>query len=125
MSKPIKMQDPTGATATAYVGVNLPTLLFGPFPALFRGHLLAFAVMLAVGLGSVYIVDQELGEQYGSIAAMVLWAVYAVTYNSWHRAWLISRGYKPVAEADVAAEAPATTYLRDDGNGQYSELRNS
>lgn len=125
MSKLIKMQDPTGAIATAYIGINLPTLLFGPLPALFRGHLSAFAVMLAVGLGGVYVIDQEFGEQYGTIVAMVLWAVYAVTYNSWHRSWLISRGYKPVAEADVAVEPSGTTYMREDGSGQYSELRNS
>lgn len=123
MAKPIEMQDPAGAKATAYVGVNLPILVFGPLPALFRGHLSAFAIMVAVVLGAAYLVEQEFGEKYGMLAAGVLWVVYAVTYNSWHRSWLISRGYRVVDEPrPKTGGADSVTYMRENSEGTYSTL---
>jgi hypothetical protein len=79
-------------------GFSWTTLFFGPFPALFRGHFLAFLVIIVLafltfGISSI---------------------IFAFLYNGWHWNWLISKGYSPV---DQNSSGPMINIINQTGAG--------
>lgn len=80
MAVAVQMTNPvTGRTAIGLQGFSWTTLFFGVFPALFRGHFVAFLVM-----GIIAIFTMGLS-----------WLVFPFFYNGWHWNKLIGQGYVP------------------------------
>lgn len=81
MANPIPMHNPqTGATTIGFVGFSWTCLFFGWFPALFRGHLSGFVVLLVLTpltFGLAYLLS-------------------LFFYNKWHLNWLMSKGFVPI-----------------------------
>jgi hypothetical protein len=74
------MIDPTTQRiAIGFKGFCWTCLFFGPLPALFRGHILGFLVMLAASVLTFYLST----------------LVFVFIYNSWHYNWLLGKGYRP------------------------------
>ena len=69
--------------AIAYTGISWTCLFFGPFPALYRGHILGFVGMSLVNLAT-------LGFSI---------PVFIFVYNAWHYHSLLSQGYRPARES--------------------------
>ena len=70
----------------AYTGVSWTCLFFGPFPALYRGHVLGFIGMSLVNLATL-----------GFSAP-----VFIFVYNAWHYHSLLARGFVPASQAHGA-----------------------
>lgn len=80
MAYAIPMIEPhSRKRAIAYSGISWTCLFFGPFPALYRGHILGFVGMSLVNLGT-------LGLSM---------PVFIFVYNAWHYHSLLSQGYLP------------------------------
>jgi hypothetical protein len=78
MATKIQMVNPvTGAVKDGFSGISWTCLLFGPCPALFRGHIGGFAVMSLL---------------YLTVIAPL---IFTFTYNGWHYNWLVKQGYQP------------------------------
>lgn len=94
MAYPIQLIEPvTGRTTFGYHGFSWTTLFFGPFPALFRGHLVGFAGMLAVDL----------------LTAGVAVLAFPFFYNKWHFNWLLGKGFRVGSAAAAGAVAGASS----------------
>lgn len=78
--------------AIAYCGISWTCLFFGPFPALFRGHLFGFVGMMLIDIAT-------LGLSL---------PVFSFIYNAWHYHSLLARGYRPLRQ--VAAEESAALW---------------
>ncbi|GHC71638.1 hypothetical protein GCM10010136_19030 [Limoniibacter endophyticus] len=61
-----------------YHGFSWTCLFFGPLPALFRGHVIGFLIMLIAAVPT-----------FGLSGI-----VFAFIYNGMHRNWLLGRGFK-------------------------------
>ncbi|USG59900.1 hypothetical protein NBZ79_12000 [Sneathiella marina] len=80
MAYAIKMIQPTSRKRdTGYSGVSWTCLFFGPFPALYRGHLFGFIGMTIVNLATLGLST----------------FVFIFVYNAWHYHSLLSRGFHP------------------------------
>lgn len=80
MAHAIQLTNPaTHQVAIGYKGISWTCLLFGPFPALLRGHLLGFIVM-AVALVPTFMLSH---------------VFFIFFYNRWHFSWLIKKGFRP------------------------------
>jgi hypothetical protein len=98
MATAIMLRNPnTGLTATGYYGFSWTTLLFGFFPALFRGDLVTFLVVAAITI------VLALSTVVGGLVFSFAWAFF---YNRYYTRNLISKGYKimaPTANEQLAA----------------------
>ncbi len=77
------VRNADGVTTPAYSGFSWTTLLFSAFPALFRGHILAFFAQLIAPL----------------LTFGLSFFVFPFVYNKWHRAWLVGKGFVPAHQA--------------------------
>ncbi|WP_334128951.1 hypothetical protein [Sneathiella sp.] len=79
--------------AVAYAGISWTCLFFGPFPALYRGHILGFVGMTLMNIAT-------LGLSM---------PVFIFVYNAWHYHSLLAQGYRParqvMGEGELAASA--------------------
>ena len=73
---------------TAFYGFSWTSLIFGCFPAAFRGDWGFFAVMLFITV--------VLNVATGGIAGVILNIILGFVYNKYHGRGLVERGYKPV-----------------------------
>jgi hypothetical protein len=108
MATAIALRNPqTNLTATVYRGFSWTTLFFGPFPALFRGDFVTFALALVICFCT------------GGFAWLLIMFVWSFIYNGYHAKSLISKGYMVEAEveakkaAEQAAAAKQSTVLAD------------
>lgn len=69
----------------AYVGFSWTSLLFGPFPLLFRNEWGFFLILVAV-----HILLAVVSFGIGNFILGLVWAFY---FNKWHMRRLIERGY--------------------------------
>ena len=84
MAYAIPMIEPhSRKRAIAYTGISWTCLFFGPFPALYRGHILGFVGMSLVNLAT-------LGFSM---------PVFIFVYNAWHYHSLQARGFCPARES--------------------------
>ncbi|WP_288900656.1 hypothetical protein [uncultured Sneathiella sp.] len=84
MAYAIPMIEPhSRKRAIAYSGISWTCLFFGPFPALYRGHILGFVGMSLVNLAT-------LGLSM---------PVFIFVYNAWHYHSLLSQGYQPARDS--------------------------
>jgi hypothetical protein len=91
MATAIALRNPeTYLTATAYRGYSWTTLFFGPFPALFRGDFVTFALALVISICT------------GGFGWLVVMFVWSFIYNGYHARSLIAKGY--MVEADIEAK---------------------
>ncbi len=76
----------TGLAKTGYIGYSWTTLIFGAFPALFRGDFLtflgAFVIAFVIGIFTAGI---------GGWVAMIIWSFM---YNKHYTTKLIEKGYE-------------------------------
>ncbi|MEH6547014.1 MAG: hypothetical protein V7701_11320 [Sneathiella sp.] len=80
MAYAIKMIQPTSHKRdTGYSGVAWTCLFFGPFPALYRGHIFGFIGMTIVNFATLGLST----------------FVFIFVYNAWHYHSLLSRGFHP------------------------------
>lgn len=77
------IESQTRKRAIAYTGISWTCLFFGPFPALYRGHILGFVGMSLVNLAT-------LGFSM---------PVFIFVYNAWHYHSLLSQGYRPARDS--------------------------
>lgn len=73
------IQPTTRKRAIGYTGMSWTCLFFGPFPALYRGHIFGFVGMTLINLATL------------GLSAIV----FAFVYNAWHYHSLLSRGFLP------------------------------
>jgi hypothetical protein len=73
------IQPTTRRRATGFTGISWTCLFFGPFPALYRGHLFGFLGMTLVNIATF------------GLSALV----FIFVYNAWHYHSLLSRGFLP------------------------------
>lgn len=79
MAHPVQLIDPaTGRTAMAFHGFSWTCFFFGPFPALFRGHVLGFLIMLVCAIPTF------------GLSGLV----FSFIYNGMHRSWLMGKGFQ-------------------------------
>jgi hypothetical protein len=87
MAYAIPMIEPqTRKRAVAYSGISWTCLFFGPFPALYRGHILGFVGMSLVNLAT-------LGFSV---------PVFIFVYNAWHYHSLLAQGYRSARDSYAA-----------------------
>jgi hypothetical protein len=99
MAHSFQMIDPsTHRVAIGFQGFSWTCLLFGPFPALFRGHFFGFVGMLAAALVT-----------FGFSGL-----VFMFTYNKWHYNWLLGQGLRPAGA--YAPQAPLNVINVSVGN---------
>ena len=70
----------SGMLKSAPVGFSWTTFFFGPFPALFRGDLKWFAIMLIVGVSTLWVAN---------------FIIFGAIYNKRHLVDLMSKGFTP------------------------------
>jgi hypothetical protein len=96
MADKIILRNPeNGLLASAYIGFSWTTLIFGSFPALFRGDFITF-----VGTTVVYFILALTTYGVLAITASLIWAFL---YNKYHARKLIERGYR-IQSGDPQAE---------------------
>jgi hypothetical protein len=96
MADKIILRNPeNGLLASAYIGFSWTTLIFGSFPALFRGDFITF-----VGTTVVYFILALTTYGVLAITASLIWAFL---YNKYHAQKLIERGYR-IQSGDPQAE---------------------
>lgn len=87
MAKTIYLKNEhIGQRKDGFVGFSWTTLLFGPFPALFRGDFLTF-----IGVFVVYFILNAVSFWLFGTIAMIVWAFF---YNKYYTINLIKAGYK-------------------------------
>ncbi|MAL80185.1 MAG: hypothetical protein CMN55_13935 [Sneathiella sp.] len=98
MAYAIPMIEPqTQKRAIAYCGISWTCLLFGPFPALYRGHILGFVGMTLMNIAT-------LGLSL---------PVFIFVYNAWHYHSLLAQGFRPARHlGDTGRETSAEMSLR-------------
>ncbi|MEX1035887.1 MAG: hypothetical protein WDZ54_08020 [Sneathiella sp.] len=83
MAYAIPMIEPqTHRRTTAYTGISWTCLFFGPFPALYRGHVLGFVGMSLMNIAT-------LGFSL---------PVFIFVYNTWHFHSLLAQGFRPARQ---------------------------
>lgn len=101
MAYAINMIQPTSRKRDkGYTGVSWTCLFFGPFPALYRGHLFGFIGMTIVNLAT-----------FGLSAF-----VFIFVYNAWHYHSLLSRGFHPAGHQFGSAEENILEIVADNNN---------
>ncbi len=88
MATPVKLvHKDTGFEKTGFIGYSWTTLLFGPFPLLFRGEYLIFLVYFAVAVvvGLVPVI--------GWLMVLVGGLVWSFQVNAFHMRKLLGQGY--------------------------------
>jgi hypothetical protein len=75
----------TGLTKTGYFGFSWTTLIFGPFPALFRGDFITF-----IGYFFVLLIIAFATAGLGIFVVDIIWAFM---YNKYYTRRLLERGY--------------------------------
>ena len=79
MAHKFQVIDPAShRTAMAFQGFSWTCLFFGPFPALFRGHIVGFIIMFVVNVFTL------------GISLLV----FPFIYNKMHYNWLVGRGFR-------------------------------
>lgn len=87
MATKVILKNPdTGLLKSAYYGFSWTTLIFGMFPALFRGDFITF-----IGAFAVFIILAVLSYGFLAFIASIAWAFM---YNKYHARRLIERGYR-------------------------------
>lgn len=84
------LENEMGLIKEVKIGFSWTTLLFGFFPALFRGDLKWAAIMFITGV--------VVGALTLGFGAWILWLVFAFIYNKIYITDLIEKGYKPASE---------------------------
>lgn len=102
MATEILMRHPNGLTKRAWVGWSWTSLLFGGFPAAFRGDWLGFFVY--------FIVSAALAILTVGIGNVILFFVWAGIYNRWHARRLIAKGYQIIGAGNGIDAAGAAIY---------------
>jgi len=99
VAREVILKHQSGLMRKGYIGFSWTSLLFGCFPAIFRGDW--FGCLLYVGL-SVLLAVLTLG--IGNIVLMIVWAIL---YNKWHLKRLIEKGYRLAdgSEASLSVKA--------------------
>lgn len=99
-TKVILKHPDTGLMKSAYYGFSWTTLIFGMFPALFRGDFITF-----LGAAAVYFILAIVSYGILPFIASIAWAFM---YNKYHARRLIERGYRILPSepnADAAKRA--------------------
>lgn len=87
MATKIRMKHKeTGLTKDGFIGYSWTTLLFGSFPALFRGDFITF-----IGVFVVLIILGVISFGIGAFIAMIVWSFL---YNKYYTRKLIEKGYQ-------------------------------
>lgn len=81
----------------AYIGFSWTSLLFGFFPAMFRGDWKGVAIYLAICIFA--------GAATVGVASTALWIIWPFIYNKWYARRLIENGYIVVAAAGMTVES--------------------
>lgn|SRR5690625_2023592 len=84
------LENEMGLIKEVKIGFSWTTLIFGFFPALFRGDLKWAAIMFIAGV--------FVGAITFGAGAWVLWLVFAFIYNKIYIRDLVERGYRPASE---------------------------
>ncbi|MFM8700163.1 MAG: hypothetical protein ACKOC1_02025 [Hyphomicrobiales bacterium] len=106
MAKPIFLRHrESGLTRTAYYGFSWTTLIFGSFPALFRGDYLTF-----VGSFVIFVILAAVSYGLLFIPASIVWAFL---YNKYHGSRLLERGYEFADTEGRVAEAKSRWRIVD------------
>ena len=109
MATAIPMTNPTtGEMSTAFQGVSWTCFFFGPFPALFRGHIMAFILMLMISIVTF---------GFSGLVFMFL-------YNGWHKKWLMGKGFVPQHTSTAFAAASSQNVINvhvGNNNAQQNE----
>jgi len=86
MATSVRMKHPTsGLTKTGYIGFSWTTLLFGFFPALFRGDYITF-----IGGFVITFIIALVTLGFGAFLIHIIWAFM---YNKYFTSRLCERGY--------------------------------
>ena len=83
-----------GVYVNAPMGFSWTTMLFGPFPALFRRDFKGFAIMVAIELLWVFLLDMAGVPDWLTILAHL---AFATMYNELYEEGLRKKGFKEVA----------------------------
>ena len=87
MATRVVLKNPdSGLMKSAYCGFSWTTLIFGMFPALFRGDFITF-----IGAFAVYFILAIVSYGVLPFIASIVWAFM---YNKYHARRLIERGYR-------------------------------
>lgn len=86
----VTLENDMGLIKEVKLGFSWTTLIFGFFPALFRGDLKWAAIMFIVGVAAGFFT-------FG-VGAWVSYIIFAVIYNKIYAKELIEKGYKPTSE---------------------------
>ncbi|MFC4270695.1 hypothetical protein ACFO8N_04255 [Sneathiella chungangensis] len=106
MAYAIPMIEPqTRKRAIAYTGISWTCLFFGPFPALYRGHVLGFIGMSLVNIAT-------LGFSV---------PVFIFVYNAWHYHSLLAQGFRP-ARHSFGAETEKVVRMAATGRDFYDDV---
>ena len=100
MAKAVRLvHKDSGIVKQGYFGFSWTTLLFGAFPALFRGDFRTF-----VGSFLVYALISICTLGFGVLVAQIAWAFL---YNGYYTRRLLERGYHLADQQDVLEAAYA------------------
>lgn len=93
MATKITLQHPTtGISKTGFYGFSWTTLLFGGFPALFRGDIIIGLVVIILNMFTMWV-------------AGIIWSFF---YNKFYTIKLVEKGYVFVGtDAEIAAAKSA------------------
>ncbi|MCQ1773863.1 hypothetical protein NOI24_21345 [Neorhizobium galegae] len=96
MAHSVQMIEPTtNRVAIGYKGFSWTVLFFGPLPALFRGHISAFLIMLIVDV-------------------LTFWfsvLLFAFIYNGWHYSRLLKKGFRPAGASLAGVSASSQNVI--------------
>lgn len=94
----------TQARKTGMQGFSWTTFFFGPFPALFRGHISAALIMTLVAF----------------VTVGISWLVFPFFYNGWHWNVLTAKGFVPLNVAPVGFAMPSVQIVNNLGTSSVS-----
>lgn len=98
MATAVNLKNPkTGLTKTGYFGFSWTTLIFGFFPALFRGDFITF-------IGG-FIIAIIIAIMTAGIGAFVISIIWAFMYNKYYTRKLIEKGYALNDSPELNAQA--------------------
>lgn len=89
MATKIQLKNPnTGIITDGYIGYSWTTLVFGIFPALFRGDFMTFIFG--------FVIACIVASLTAGLGGFVLGIIWSFIYNSYHLKKLIASGYKVI-----------------------------